>query len=94
MMFTEKEQVLIDRLKKAEVFVPSDWELEIDYLYDPGEDLKGGAGWYAMRYKNGIGAIALTEYSNKPIITDEEAECLGIDVEKCLDKYGCYYVGR
>lgn len=92
MKFTEKEQVLIDRVQRAEAFVPSDWDLEIDYLYEPGEELRG-EGWYAMRYLSGFGAVVLTEYSNKPIITEEEAERLGIDVEDCLNRYGCYVVG-
>ena len=92
MKFTKKEQVLIDRLNKAESYLPSDCELEVDYIYNPGEELKG-EGWYVMAYKEGIGANILTDYSNKPIITKEEAEDLGIDVEDCLIRYGCYVVG-
>lgn len=92
MKFTKNEQVLIDRLNKAESYLPSDCELEVDYIYNPGEGLKG-EGWYAMAYKEGIGAYVLTDYSNKPIITEGEAEELGIAVEDCLIRYGCYVVG-
>lgn len=88
----ENEQKFIEKLKKAESYVPGNEDLEIDYMCaDPDTDYKID-GWYAMRY-NGREAILLEEYSTKPIITEEEADELGIDVEKCLAKYGCYVGG-
>lgn len=85
----ENEQKFIEKLKKAECYVPDGEELEIDYLYAEPDTIYKIDGWYAMRY-NGREAILLEEYSTKPIITEEEADELGINVVKCLTKYGCY----
>lgn len=92
----ENEQKFLELLKKANSFVPGDCELEIDYIEtNAGMSLQGD-GWYAMKYKEGSGAYNLTEfqaYSNKPLITEDEANEQGIDVEKVINYYGCYYVG-
>ena len=88
----ENEQKFIEKLQRAECYVPGDEDLEIDYIYADPDTIYKIDGWYAMRY-NGTEAILLEEYSTKPIITEEEADELGIDVEKCLNKYGCYIGG-
>lgn len=87
------EEEFMEKLRKADAYIPSDCELEIDYQYADPETCFKVDGWYAMKY-DGSSASLLEEFSTKPIITNEEAEELGIDVEKCLDKYGCAYVGE
>lgn len=82
-MFNINEKKFIDVINEAKQYVEG--ELELD-CFD-GE-------WYAMDYKENLGGafeIKAKQY-DKPLITDEEAEEKGIDIIKCCDECGIYYV--
>ena len=83
--FNDAEKEFLEDLRTADSYVPSGYELEIDREWNC---------WYAMKYSKEYGcAYPLDEYSSEPIITEAEALEKEVDVEKCLDYYGCYYVG-
>ena len=100
---TEDEEKLYNLMKKASSYVPSGYHFEIallepsigEYTSDlhPSSDIHLD-GYYAMKYKEGYGAENLTEfseYSNKPLISEDEAEEKGIDVYKVVKYFGCYW---
>lgn len=90
--FNDAEKEFLEDLRTADSYVPSGYELEIDREWSCEDDCV--PGWYAMKYSEEYGcASPLDEYSNEAIITESEALEKEIDVEKCLDYYGCYYVG-
>lgn len=90
--FNAKEKEFLEDLRIAESYVPDGWELEIDRQWGSEDDAV--PGWYAMKYsKEWETALPLEEYSYEPIITENEAIENNVDVEKCLEEYGCYYVG-
>lgn len=75
---------LIDRINEAKKYVKGELELN---NFD--------GKWYAMDYietSGGSFQIANGKY-NEPLITDEEAKRLGVDVAKCCDLYGVFHVG-
>ncbi|MBR6475396.1 MAG: hypothetical protein IKS98_08090 [Lachnospiraceae bacterium] len=88
---TDFEVDFLQKLRDAEANIPSSYEMEIQHCFDieDGED-----GWYVYKYSATNGEAVPDENYPDPIITDKDAELLAIDVEKCLDKYGCLYVGR
>ena len=88
--FNTKEKELLEDLRTADSYVPSGWELEIHRWW--GDEDDSIPGWYAMKYSEERGeAILLEEYSTEPIITENEAIENNIDVDKCIEEYGCYY---
>ena len=90
--FNAKEKEFLEDLRTADSYVPYGWELEIDRWW--GDEGDSVPGWYAMKYSEENGeALLLEEYSLDPIITENEAIENNVDVNKCIRKYGCYYVG-
>lgn len=82
-MFNDNEKRFIDMLNNAKKYVKG--ELELDW--EDGE-------WFAMDYRedlDGAFPIKIKPY-DKPIITDEEADNKQIDIVKCCDECGVYYV--
>lgn len=82
-MLNNNEKKLIDIINEAKRYVKG--ELELDCV--DGE-------WYAMDYREELGGafpIEAKQY-DEPIITDEEAEEKGIDIIKCCDECGIFYV--
>ena len=91
-LLNEKEKEFIEDLHTADSYVPDGWELEIDRWW--GDEDDSVPGWYAMKYSEERGeALLLEEYSHEAIITENEAIENNIDVNKCIEAYGCYYVG-
>jgi len=88
---TDLEVDFLQKLRDTEAKIPSPYEMEIQHCFDieDGED-----GWYVYKYSAANGEAVPAENCPEPIITDKDAELLAIDVTKCLDKYGCLYVGR
>ena len=88
---TDFEVDFLQKLRGAEANISSPYEMEIQHCFDieDGED-----GWYVYKY-SAVNCEAVPDENHPdPIITDKDADLLAIDVEKCLDKYGCLYVGR
>ena len=83
-MFNDNEKNFFDMLNKARMRVKG--ELELDW--QDGE-------WFAMDYREDLDEAFPIESEpyNKPIITDKEAEEKNIDIIKCCDECGVYYVG-
>lgn len=91
--FNDYENKFLEDLKIIDSYIPAGYELEIDRWCGDDDFIPG---WYAMKYSEKDGcAYPLNEYYfyTEPIITEAEAIEKEIDVEKCLDYYGCYYVG-
>lgn len=90
--FNTKELEFLEDLRIADSYIPDGYELEINRWWSCYNGTV--PGWYAYKYSKEMGAsYPLEEYSQEPIITENEALENGVDVEKCLDYYGCYYVG-
>jgi hypothetical protein len=84
----ENEKEFMERLRDVETNIYAPYEMEIEHYYnDDDSDLDG---WYVCKYNGENGEVISDD--NDPIITDVEAERLGIDVIKCLNEYGCYYM--
>ena len=76
------EEIFLEKLEEAEAYIPGGYDMEIDHVENC---------WFVMKYSEEHGEATETDYP-APIITDEEAKAEGIDVVKCLEQYGCYYV--
>lgn len=83
-MFNDNEIKLIAMIEKARGYVKG--EVELDCI--DGE-------WYARDYREDLGgAIPIeAEPYRKPLITDDEADNKGVDIIKCCEMCGIYYVG-
>ena len=85
-------QKLIKAMNDAKEYICSMQELEIvhfDNFEVYGETI---SGWFACRYDGGCPTI-LSEFSDKPLITDDEIEELGIDVRKVFNDHSIAYCG-
>lgn len=83
-MLNNNEKKFIEILNEAKKYVKG--ELELDCV--DGE-------WFAMDYREDFEcALPInTTKLNNPLITNKEAKRKGIDVVKCCDECGIYYVG-
>ena len=81
--FNKRELELIDDIQSAESYVSRDNDLEMDF-YD--------GGWYACEY-NGDESKIMDNYSNEPLITEEEIEKYNVNIYKVLDYCNVYYCG-
>lgn len=83
-MFNDNEKKFIDIINEAKRYVKG--ELELDCV--DGE-------WYAMDYREELECAFPIESKiyNNLLITSKEAERKGIDVIKCCDECGIFYVG-
>ena len=72
----------MEKLQTAKMYVPGGYDMEIDHI---------DGSWYVYKYSERYGEATPTDLL-EPIITNQEAKNRGIDVVKCLDEYGCYYV--
>lgn len=83
-MFNDSEIKLIAIIERARGYVKG--EVEIDCI---------DGKWYARDYREDLGGAfpIETEPYISPIITDDEAEDKGIDIIKCCEMCGVYYVG-
>lgn len=81
--FNKRELELIEDIQAAESYVTGDNDLEIDSYND---------GWYACEY-NGDESRVMDDYSNNPLITDEEIEKYNVNIYKVLDYCNVYYCG-
>lgn len=83
-MFNSNEKKFIEKINEAKRYAKG--ELELDNF--DGE-------WYAMDYREDFECafpIEAEQY-DEPLITDEEAEEKDIDIIKCCDECGIFYVG-
>lgn len=83
-MFNDNEIKLIALIERARGYVIGEVELDC-------EDGK----WYARDYREDLGGafpIVQAPY-HESLITDDEAEEKGIDIIKCCEMCGIYYVG-
>lgn len=82
-MFNNNEKKFIDVINEAKKYVEG--ELELD-CFD--------GKWFPMDYREALeGAFSIeAKQYDKPLITEEEAEEKGIDVIKCCNECGVYYV--
>ena len=84
-MFNDNEKKFIDLINEAKRYVKGELELDCE----DGE-------WYAMDYREDWGCAAPIEaehYDEQPLITNEEAEKRSINIIKCCEACGIYYVG-
>ena len=82
-MFNNNEKKFIDIINEAKRYVKGDLELD---NFD--------GKWFAMDYREDLESafdIEAEQY-NKPLITDEEAEENNIDIIKCCNECGIFYV--
>lgn len=81
-MFNPFELEFIERIEEARRYVIG--ELELDHF---------DGGWYAMDYREEFGqAFDIKRYSDH-FITDDDVKNQRIDVVKCCEYCGIYYVG-
>lgn len=89
----QRIQQLVKDMEAADaLFIPSQEELEMDYFDHYEVDGEMFSGWFACRYDESCSTI-LAEFSDKPLITDEEIEKYGIDIRKVFDDHGIAYCG-
>lgn len=83
-MFNDNEKKFIAMLEKAKAYVNGELELNCN----DGE-------WYAMDYRENWECAVPIEVKpyDKPLITDENAEENNINIVKCCEACGIYYVG-
>ena len=79
-MLNNHEKNFIENINEAKRYIKG--ELELDRI--DGE-------WFAMDYREELECAFPIE--GFPLITDEEAERKGINIIKCCDECGIYYVG-
>ena len=88
--FKKREKEFVEAMRDAESWLPYGNDLEMDWF--PDEDDPNRDGWYAMRY-NGYESVLLEEFSQDPLITDDEIEKYNVDVWRCFKAVGCYVCG-
>lgn len=88
----QRIQQLVKAMDDADAFISSQEELEMDYFDHYEVNGKSISGWFACRY-NGSCSTILSEFSDHPLITDEEIEKYGIDIRKVFDDHGIAYCG-
>lgn len=83
-MFNENEIKLIAMIERARGYVKG--EVELDCV--DGE-------WSVRDYRENLGGSFPIETApyNRPLITDEEANEKSVDIIKCCEMCGVYYVG-
>lgn len=83
-MFNDREIELIGMIENARKYVKG--EVELDCIN--GE-------WYVRDYREDFEGAFLIEAEpyKKPLITDDEAKDKGVDIIKCCEMCGVYYVG-
>ena len=82
------EKEFMDMLRNAEANISSDYDMELEH-FNGGDDTP--SGWWVYKYSEARGEAVIAN-DPEPLITDEEAKQKNINVLKCLQKYGCYYV--
>lgn len=88
--FKKREKEFVEAMNDAKSWLPYGNDLEMDWLQD--EDDPSRDGWYAMRY-NGSEAVLLEEFSQDPLITDDEIEKYNVDIWKCFNEVDCFVCG-
>lgn len=81
--FNKRELELIEDIQAAKSYVSEDNDLEMDSYNDD---------WYACEY-NGDESRIIDDYSNEPLITNEEIEKYKVNIYKVLDYCNVYYCG-
>lgn len=81
--FNKRELELIEDIQAAKSYVSEDNDLEMDSYNDD---------WYACEY-NGDESRIMDDYSNEPLITNEEIEKYKVNIYKVLDYCNVYYCG-
>ena len=85
-------QQLVNAMDDAEAFISSQEALEMDYFDHYEVDGEMFSGWFACRYDGSCSTI-LAEFSDHPLITDEEIGKFSIDIRKVFDDHGIAYCG-
>lgn len=88
----QRKQQLIKAIEDADTYISSSDELEIDYLDFIDKNSKRKVGWFACRY-DGHNSEILMEFSDQPLITEEEVLEFGIDVRAICDELHIAYCG-
>lgn len=83
-MLNNNEKKFIEVINEAKRYVKG--ELELDCV---------DGKWFAMDYRENLeGAFPIeAKQYNEPIITNEEAKEKSIDIIKCCNECGIFYVG-
>ena len=88
----QRIQKLVKDMDDAQVYISSSDELEMDYFDDIEINGEHKSGWFACRYYGSCSTI-LAEFSDHPLITDEEIVKYGINIRKVFDDHGIAYCG-
>lgn len=91
-MLNEYEKALIQEIEKAERYCVGDLEMN----YQDWQEEEHLIGWYAMDYREMIGAafpIEANGYDKKPIISRSTIEKYNVDVHRCFAKCHVYVCG-
>lgn len=88
----QRKQQLIKAIDDAEAYIPSSDELEIDFFDDIEISGEHKSGWFACRY-DGHSSTLLLEFSDQPLITDDEVLDFDINVADVCDELGIAYCG-
>lgn len=73
-------------------FVPGDQDLEMEHLYAGDIESVKVDGWYANRYREDYGESYPLFDDMRCIITDEQIEMYGLDIDQAFNNAECYVV--
>lgn len=74
-------------------FVPGDQDLEMEHLRTGEIESVKVDGWYANRYREDDGESHPLFADMRCIVTDEQIEMYGLDINQTFNNARCYVVG-
>lgn len=88
----QRIQKLVEDMDNAQVYISSNDELEMDYFDDIEINGEHESGWFACRY-DGHNSTVLQEFSDQPLITEDEISEFDIDIRKIFHDHHIAYCG-
>ena len=79
-------------MDNAQVYISNNDELEMDYFDDIEINGEHKSGWFACRY-GGHNSTRLLEFSDQPLITEDEISEFDIDIRKIFNDHHIAYCG-
>lgn len=88
----QRIQKLVKDMDDAQVYISSSDELEMDYFDDIEINGEHKSGWFACRY-DGHNSTLLLEFSDEPLIAEDEISGFDIDIRKLFNEHHIAYCG-
>ena len=88
----QRIQKLLSDMDNAQVYISNNNELEMDYFDDIEINGEHKSGWFACRY-DGHNSTLLLEFSDEPLITEDEVSEFDIDIRKLFNEHHIAYCG-